>query len=218
MAVSKQQKVEILNSLIEKFKEAKSIGFAKTNWLTVEEFSTLRKNLREVWATYTLAKKTLIKKALKEALDIEVDLSNLEWQIWAVCSNEDAVAWLGKVNAFIKEKEKEEKIIWAASIFEWEYKDLEETKVIASMPSRETLLSRLVWSLQSPLSGLARFFDAAAKELETTGKAKVWELEGEKKEEVKTEEKVEEVKEETKVEEKAPEATEEAKAEEKTEA
>ena len=66
-------------------------------------------------------------------------------------------------------------------------RDLEETKSIASMPSRETLLSRLVWSLQSPLSGLARFFDAAAKELETTGKTKVWELEGEK-EEVKEEE------------------------------
>jgi ribosomal protein L10 len=40
------------------------------------------------------------------------------------------------------------------------------------MPSRETLLGRLVGSLQSPLSGLARFLDAASKELETTGKAK----------------------------------------------
>jgi len=199
MAVSKQQKVEILNNLVERFKEAKSIGFAATNTLTVEDFSNLRTDLREVSATYTLAKKTLIRKALKDALDIDIDLSNFPGQIWAVCSNEDAVAWLGKVNDFIKKNG--EKVTWAASIFEGELKDLEETKVIASMPSRDTLLGRLVGSLQSPLSGLARFLDAASSELETTGKNKVWELEWEKTEEVKTEEVAEVKVEETKTEE-----------------
>ena len=210
MAVSKQQKVEILNNLVEKFKVAKSIGFAETNTLTVEDFSNLRTDLREVSATYTLAKKTLIKKALKEALDIDIDLSNFPGQIWAVCSNEDAVAWLGKVNDFMKKND--EKVTWAASIFEGELKDLEETKVIAAMPSRDTLLGRLVGSLQSPLSGLARFLDAASKELETTGKTKTWELKWEKKEEVKVEEKVETKTEEVKKEEtKVEEAKEEAK-------
>jgi ribosomal protein L10 len=48
------------------------------------------------------------------------------------------------------------------------------------MPSRDTLLSRLVGSMMSPLSGMARFLDAAAKELETTGKTKAGELEGKK--------------------------------------
>jgi len=94
MAVSKQQKAEILNDLIAKFKEAKSIGFAATNTVNVDEFAELRKNLREVNATYNLAKKTLMKIALKEALNIEIDLSNFEGQIGVVCSNEDAVAGL----------------------------------------------------------------------------------------------------------------------------
>jgi hypothetical protein len=76
------------------------------------------------------------------------------------------------------------------------------------MPSKETLLSRLVGSMMSPLSGMARFFDAAGKELETQGKTKVSELTGEKTvapakvEEVKTEEKVEAPTEEAKTEEK----------------
>jgi ribosomal protein L10 len=55
--------------------------------------------------------------------------------------------------------------------------DADATKKIASMPSRETLLGRLVGSMQSPLSGLARFFDAAAKELESTGVDTVGKLE-----------------------------------------
>jgi ribosomal protein L10 len=44
------------------------------------------------------------------------------------------------------------------------------------MPSRETLLSRLVGSMKSPISKLARFVDAAAKEVEAQGKTKVGEL------------------------------------------
>jgi len=66
------------------------------------------------------------------------------------------------------------------------------------MPSRETLLSRLVGSMMSPLSGMARFLDAAAKEVESQSKTKVGELEVEKteskEEEKKAEEKTEEAK------------------------
>jgi large subunit ribosomal protein L10 len=117
MAVSREQKAEILAELVAKFKEAKSIGFAASSTMTVEEFAELRKNLREVSATYNLAKKTLIKKAIKEALNIEIDLSTLEGQIGVVCSNEDAVAGLGKVNDLVKSS-KGEKITWASCIFE----------------------------------------------------------------------------------------------------
>jgi large subunit ribosomal protein L10 len=186
MAVSKQQKSEILAVLVSQVKEAKSIGFSKTTGVTVSEFAELRTSLREVGATYTLAKKTLIKKAVKEALDIEIDLADLEGQIGMVCSNEDAVAGLGKVNDKVIAT-KGEKIEWAACIFEGEYKGLEETKVLAGLPSKETLLSRLVGSMMSPLSGMARFLDAAAKEVEAQGKEKAGELEA-KKEEATTEE------------------------------
>lgn len=213
MAVTKQQKADILADLTAKFKEAKSIGFAATDTLTVAEFGDLRNALREVDASYTIAKKTLIKIALKDALDIEVDLSDLPGQIGAVCSNEDAVAGLGKVNDLVKST-KGEKVQWAVSIFEGELKDNESTKAIAGMPSRETLLGRLVGSMQSPLSGLARFFDSAAKELDEKGVDVVGKLEGE----AKTEEAApaEEVKEEApKAEEKAAEApAEEAKKDE----
>lgn len=81
MAVSKQKKVEIFNELVEKFKSAESIGFSSTSALSVEDFAKLRTSLREVGSTYTLAKKTIIVKAIKEARDIEINLSDLEGQI-----------------------------------------------------------------------------------------------------------------------------------------
>lgn len=192
MAVTRAKKEEILSQLIENIKNAKSIGFAQTNGMTVSEFSDLRKDLRTVNSTYNLAKKTLVRIAVKEALGLDLDLNLLPWQVWVVCSNDDAIAWLSKTNAFItkvyNKKETVQKITWVASIFEGKINNLEETKVIASMPSRETLLGRLVWSMQSPIAGLARFFDAASKDLESKGKSKVWELEGKKVEAPKVEE------------------------------
>jgi len=211
MAVTKQQKTEILADLTAKFTAAKSIGFAKTSALSVADFEALRNELRGVDANYTLAKKTLMKKALKDALNLDIDLSDLPGQIGAVCSNEDAIAGLGKVNELVK-KTKGEKIEWAVCVFEGELKDNEATKAIAGMPSRETLLGRLVGSMQSPLAGLARWFDAAAKDVESQGKTKVGELEGKKEEALVETPKVEEKKEEAVVE--TP--TEEVKKEEAT--
>lgn len=180
MAVTKERKVEIMNDLVAKFKNAKSIWFATTNTVTVEEFAELRKNLREVDATYTLAKKTIIKKALKEATWLDIDLADLPGQIWVVCSNDDPMAWLWRVNSFMKEanwpKWDKGKLAWSISVFEWEVKTVDETKVLASMPSRDTLLWRLVGTMKAPISALARFFDSASKELEKTGKTSVWEL------------------------------------------
>ena len=127
MAVSKQKKVEILASLTEQIKNAKSVWFASSVWVTVKEFGDLRKKLREVDASYTLAKKTLIKKAVKDALDIDIDLAVLEWQIAIICSNDDPIAGLSKVNEFIKANPKEQKITFAAYIFEGKFKYKKKT-------------------------------------------------------------------------------------------
>jgi len=181
MAVSKQQKIDILNDLIERFKSAKSIWFATTNTLTVKEFTILRKKLREVNTSYNLAKKTLIKKAAYEVFKIDISLENLEWQIWVICSNNDSISWLWKTNEFIKEINWKKwdlgKMSWSSSIFEWTFKDKNETIIISSIPSRESLLWRLIWSMISPISWLARFFDAASKKMEENWKIKLSELE-----------------------------------------
>lgn len=188
MAVTRQQKNEILAHLISELKQAKSVGFAQTNAMTVAEFSELRASLRTVNTSYTLAKKTIVKIAVKEVLGVDLDLSLIPGQIGVVVSKDDAIAGLSKTNAFITAKHNKkadvQKITWAASIFDGVVQGLEETKVIASMPSRETLLGRLVGSMMSPLSGMARFLDAAAKEVEAQGKTKAGELKGSPKTEV----------------------------------
>lgn len=202
MAVTRAQKEHTLEVLKNNFKNAKSISFTSGTRMTVAEMSELRKNLRAVGATFMLEKKTLIRLAMKEVHGVDISPDLLPGQVAVICSNEDAVAGMGKVNEFIKERYfKDVKLEWVASYFEWQVKGKEETKEIAAMPSRETLLARLVGSMQSPIAGLARFFDAATKKLGEEGKSSLASTEVKKKEAPKTEEvKVEEVKEEAVVE------------------
>ncbi len=174
MALTKAQKSKVLNQLKDLISEAKSIGFTTNTSLTVEEITKLRISLREVDATFTLAKKTLIKIAFKEVFNIEISDELLPNQIALVVSTTDAISGLSKVNDF--KKETKEKIEWTGSFFEWELKDAESTKIIASMPSRDTLLGRMVWSLQSPLSKFARLLDAISKnKAEKEGASTTWE-------------------------------------------
>jgi hypothetical protein len=67
-----------------------------------------------------------------------------------------------------------------------------ETRKLATLPSREVLLAKLLGSMMSPLSGLARFFDAAGKDLTTKNLTKVGDLVGSAEKIEKIEEKKEE--------------------------
>ncbi len=186
MAVNKSKKSEILNSLIENFKNTKSIAFTTNAKLTVEDISTLRKNLREVKSTYMLAKKTLIKIAFKKVYDIELDDSMLEWQIAILFSYWDEIAGLWKINDFIKVVW-EEKVKWSGSYLDGKLNSAKETKVLAKLPSRDVLLGTLIWTMNAPVSGFVRTLDATIsgfvrllnttkEELEKNWKQKVWDL------------------------------------------
>src|ERR1700750_2421259 len=66
MAISKEKKGEILSKLQKIVKDSASIVFINFHALPVTESSAIRKALREKGIGYTIAKKTLTKKALGE--------------------------------------------------------------------------------------------------------------------------------------------------------
>jgi ribosomal protein L10 len=122
MAVNKAKKTEILEILKENIKNAQSIGFTSNLGLTMADFNTIRKSLRTVGGTFMLAKKTLIRIAMKEVHGVDIKDEMLPGQVAIICSNGDAVSGLGKVNEAMKEitakKGGENKIKWVASYFE----------------------------------------------------------------------------------------------------
>lgn len=194
MAVSKARKSEQLAEIESLFKEAKSIGFTSNTKITVSEVTAIKKELRDHNAIFMTAKKTLIRLAFKNVFNIDLDIDTLPGQVAMVISKEDPISPLGVVNKYATQKDwkKAKKLVFVGGYFDGELVDAASITKIASLPSREVLLSKLLGSMMSPLSGLARFFDAAKKDLEAKSLEKVSDLTveiSEENAEEKTEEK-----------------------------
>lgn len=202
MAVSKSKKVEILASLENELKKASSVVFTSNTKLTVLDITNIRKELIKVDAKLMLAKKTLVKIAFKNVYNVDLNDDILPGQVAVLISKWDKIAWVAIMNRYAQEFRKEEKIKFVWAYFDGQVLDGIWATKIANLPSREVLLAKLLGSMKSPISGLARFLDAAKKELEWKNLSKVSDLLAfiSKKDEVKTEAPVE-IKEETKIEE-----------------
>lgn len=220
MAVSKAKKIDILACLESELKWATSVAFTSNTKLTVEEVSNLRRDLRKVDAKFMLAKKTLIRLAFKNVYNVELNEDIMPGQVAVLISKWDKIWAFAIVAKYAHDLRKDEKIKFVWAYLDWEIYDAAWATKLASIPSREVLLAKLLGSMKAPISALARFFDGAKKELEWKSLTKVGDLvwSAPKKEEVK-EEKVEvketpaeEVKEEIK--EEAPEVEETATTEE----
>ena len=177
MAVSRTRKEEQLVALEAFLTGAKSVAFTSNKKITVAEVSALKKELRAQGAIFHVAKKTLIRIAFKNVFNAEIDLDTLPGQVaLIICKGEDAIAPLGTANKYSKEWRKEEKMVFVGGYMDGRLMDGVETTKLSSLPSREVLLAKLLGSMMSPLSGLARFFDGAKKDLEAKSLTKVGDL------------------------------------------
>lgn len=191
MAVTKAKKSEQLAALEAHLKEAKSVTFTSNQKVTVLEVSALKRDLRAINASYVIVKKTLIRIAFKNVYSVDLDLATLPGQVAVVIAKGDAIAPLGVTNKYVNEWKKEEKMVFVGGYMEGRLMDATETRKLATLPSREVLLAKLLGSMMSPLSGLARFFDAAKKDLEAKSLTKVSDLIGSAPASVKEEKKEE---------------------------
>ena len=176
MAVNKAKKSEILASLEQELKWASSIAFTSNTKLTVLDVTNMRKELRAVSASFTLAKKTLIKIAFKNVYGVELSDDILVWQVAVLISKWDKIAGIAVVNKYAIDFKKEEKLKFVWGYFDGNLLNASETAKIANLPSREVLLSKLLGSMKSPISALARFFDGAKKDIESKNLTKVSDL------------------------------------------
>ena len=178
MAVTKAKKAEQLLVLEAHLKTASSVAFTSNTKVTVLEISALKKDLRAQNAIYLTAKKTLIRIAFKTVYGADVDLATLPGQVGLVISHGDALAPFSIANKYANDWKKEQKMTFVAGYMEGRLMDATETAKLATLPSREVLLAKLLGSMMSPLSGLARFFDAAGKDLTAKSLTKVGDLIG----------------------------------------
>ncbi len=151
MAKTKQQKIETQKLLEDKIKKATSAIFVKFSGLLVNDSNQMRKSLRKEGVGYTVVKKTLLKRALKE-VKIDGDLPNLEGEV-AIVYGEDVVLPAKAITNFIKKLEG--KLTILGGVLLGKFLAASDAMALSKVPSKEILYGKFVNVISSPIQGFA---------------------------------------------------------------
>ena len=152
-------KQPIVQEISEQIKDAQSVVVVDYRGLTVAEDTQLRKQLREAGVAYKVYKNTLVNFAIK-GTDFESLSDVLEGPNAFAISTIDATAPARVIAKFAKTAPALE---IKAGVVEGTFYDADGMKAIATIPSREELLSKFLGSIQSPIANFARVINQIAE-------------------------------------------------------
>ena len=156
------KKAEQVAIVADKMKAAASIVVVDSRGLTVDQDTVLRRNLRESGVEFKVIKNSILSRAAEKA-GLE-DLKKLFVGPSAVAfSNEDVIAPAKVISEFAKGAEALE---IKAGVVEGVCYDAAGIAQIANIPSREVLISKLLGSMQSPVTNFARVIKQIAEKNE----------------------------------------------------
>ncbi|MFR4251060.1 MAG: 50S ribosomal protein L10 [Christensenellales bacterium] len=144
-----QQKQGIVEDIKAKFENCQSAILIDYRGLTVEEVTDLRNKFREAGVEYRVLKNTMIRRAV-DALGMEGLDSVLEGPTAVAFGMEDAVAPAKIISEFIKKTNKTE---IKAGVLEGKVVDVAAVNALASLPSREVLVAKVLGSMNAPITG-----------------------------------------------------------------
>ena len=156
-------KVELKQPIVDEIKAqldgAKSMVVVDYRGISVADVTELRKQCREAGVVYKVYKNTMVKRAV-EGTEFEGVVKDLEGTNAFAISKDDATAPARILAKFAKTAPALE---IKAGVVEGTFYDANGMKAIANVPSREELLSKLLGSLQSPITNLARVLNQIAE-------------------------------------------------------
>ncbi len=156
-------KVELKQPIVDEIKgyaaDARAAVLVDYRGLTVEQDTKLRKQLREAGVVYKVYKNTMLVRAF-EGTDFEQLDKDLEGPTAIAFSAEDETAPARILSEFAKEVEA---LQFKSGVVSGTYYDEAGIQALAKIPSRDTLISKLLGSLQSPVTNLARVLNQIAE-------------------------------------------------------
>lgn len=138
--------------------KSKSVVFVNFHGINVSEETALRRDLRNQQVGYRVSRKTLLKRALKGRAEGEIP--ELPGEV-AIAYSEDPTASSREVYNFQKTHKGVLNIL--GGIFEGKFIGGDKMMEIATIPSREVLLSKIAFLLKSPMQRLAIAVGEVAK-------------------------------------------------------
>lgn len=155
-----EKKQQIVDEIADKVKNSSSVVLFEYRGLSVAEMMEVRKNLRENEAELKVYKNTLTKRALDTLkLDLDNELNGPK----AIAFGKDEVAAVRILNDYAK---KHPALEIKAGIINGEITGIDVLKELASIPSREGLLTMLAGGLMGTVRDLSICLDLYSQDLE----------------------------------------------------
>jgi len=147
MAISKDKKRAIVAKLTDAFKEASSVVFVGFTKLTVKDASAMRKTLKAADVRYYVAKKTLLRLALKER-DYEGQAPDLPGEVAVAWTTSDVTAPARGVYDFGTKLKGALTLL--GGVFEGAFVDAQKMIGIATIPPMPVLRGMFANIINSP--------------------------------------------------------------------
>ncbi len=157
MSLNRSEKEAVISDVTDLAAKAQTLVMAEYRGITVADMTRLRTTARNSGVTLSVLKNTLARRAVAgSAFDI---VSGQMTGPLIYSFSVDAVAAAKVVAEFAKTNEK---LVIRAGAYGGKVLDINGVKQLASIPSKEVLLSQLLGLMQSPISRTARVLAALA--------------------------------------------------------
>ncbi len=160
MSEIRKEKEAIVEEIKTRLQAAHSVVLVECKGLTVAQDTELRQNFRKEGVEYKVYKNRLAKIAFNEMGYTQFD-SELEGPTAIAFGMQDSVAPARIVYEGIKAYTN--KLDAKCGLMDGEFVDKNAVKVIASLPSKEVLIAKMLGSMLAPISKLAYVLNAIAE-------------------------------------------------------
>jgi large subunit ribosomal protein L10 len=161
MAVTKAKKQEQVEKLSQDLKNVSNVVVATYTKLTVAQDYELRKALRGVGARYQVVKNTLAEKAAK-GTSVEGALKDLAGVTSIAYTTGDPVAMAKALTKYAKDTPD---FTFKVGVVEGRVVSIKEIESLATMPSKEELMAKLLFLINAPAQRLATAVNAVPRNL-----------------------------------------------------
>ena len=161
MAVSKAKKKEQVEKLSGDLKNVSNMVVATYTKMTVAQDFELRKALRGVVAKYQVIKNTLAEKAAKGS-KVEGALKDLAGVTSIAYTTGDPVAMAKALTKYAKDTPE---FTFKIGVVEGRVIQVKDIEALANMPSREEIMAKLLFLINSPAQRLATAIHAVPRNL-----------------------------------------------------
>lgn len=159
---SREQKQKDLNALTEELSNSKSAMVIGFNKVTVAKDQEFRNQIRSAGAKFQVVKNTIARLAVKDSSFAGVgdqfkDMSAIAW------TDSDPVVLSKTVSKFVKDNK--DFYTFKAGVVEGKVVDFSQVESIASLPSKEELIAKLLFVLNAPAQQIASVINAVPRNL-----------------------------------------------------